>query len=197
MSLVELIDNERTDKNTRHSYIPAYENILNKIKYTAKNVLEIGICYGGSIRLWHDYFPNATVRGADILGLESSYENTINVSEKWHDIIDQDRIILHLETDAYDQSFYENTVGNIQFDFILDDGPHSLESMLIFVEKYSPLLSDNGILILEDIPTMDWVGPITEKIPENLRQNYKIHDLRHIKGRFDDIFLVIDKNMTV
>jgi hypothetical protein len=51
MSLEELVDNSRTDKNTRHSYLPLYQNLLIKKKQTAKNVLEVGICFGGSIKL--------------------------------------------------------------------------------------------------------------------------------------------------
>jgi hypothetical protein len=43
MSLEELADNTRTDKNTVHSYLPLYEKLLSSKKYTAKNILEIGI----------------------------------------------------------------------------------------------------------------------------------------------------------
>ena len=42
MSLVELVNNERTDKNTTHSYLDLYETLLSSKKETAKNVLEIG-----------------------------------------------------------------------------------------------------------------------------------------------------------
>ena len=79
MNLIDLVDNSRTDKNTGHSYLDTYEKILTKIRFTATNVLEIGIgpfkdvnnIYGapgngGSIKLWSDYFPNATVYTADI-----------------------------------------------------------------------------------------------------------------------------------
>jgi len=36
MSLIELVDNLRTDKNTLHSYLPLYEELLSCKKYTAK-----------------------------------------------------------------------------------------------------------------------------------------------------------------
>ena len=67
MSLIELIDNSTTDKNTIHSYLETYEKLLQSKKYTAKNVLEIGIYMGGSIKLWHDYFVNARIYGLDII----------------------------------------------------------------------------------------------------------------------------------
>lgn len=47
MSLIELIDNSRTDKNTVHSYIDLYEKLLHSQKESAKNVLEVGIYKGG------------------------------------------------------------------------------------------------------------------------------------------------------
>ena len=41
-TLQQLVDNSRTDKNTTHSYLGLYEELLQTKKYTAKNVLEIG-----------------------------------------------------------------------------------------------------------------------------------------------------------
>ena len=41
--------------------VPMYENFFSDIRDTALNVLEIGVCDGGSIKLWHDYFPNAQI----------------------------------------------------------------------------------------------------------------------------------------
>jgi len=47
MSLEQLVDNERTDKNTVHSYLPLYQELLKSKKETAQNVLEVGIYKGG------------------------------------------------------------------------------------------------------------------------------------------------------
>ena len=54
--LSELVDNKLTDKNTVHSYLDLYQELLCVKKETAKNILEIGIHGGGSIKLWHDFF---------------------------------------------------------------------------------------------------------------------------------------------
>jgi len=43
MSLIDLVDNSRTDKNTIHSYLEIYQELLSRKRDTAKNVLEIGI----------------------------------------------------------------------------------------------------------------------------------------------------------
>ena len=50
MSLVKL-NNEKTDKNTVYSYLPLYETLLEPIKDTPDNILEIGVHFGGSIQL--------------------------------------------------------------------------------------------------------------------------------------------------
>ncbi len=42
-------------------------------------------------------------------------------------------------------------IKNIKFDFILDDAPHTLESMILFIKLYSQIMTDNSILIIEDV----------------------------------------------
>jgi len=34
---------------------------------------------------------------------------------------------------------------------MLDDGPHTLESMKQFIKLYSQIMTDDGILIIEDV----------------------------------------------
>lgn len=186
MSLVELADNSRTDKNTLHSYLPLYQKLLEGKKDTAKNVLEVGIYHGGSIKLWNDFFPNATVYGLDIM----------NINNVWDGIKNNNKIILHTSTDAYNNIFFVTNLLNkeIKFDFMLDDGPHSLESMKQFIKLYSQIISDDGILIIEDIPDWKWIEILTNETPQNLKKFIKSYDLRPNKGRYDDIVFTIDKS---
>jgi hypothetical protein len=56
MSLQKIVDNLKTDKNTTHSYLELYQELLVNKKNTAKIVLEIGIGdfdkkNGGSIKM--------------------------------------------------------------------------------------------------------------------------------------------------
>ena len=55
MSLLEFVNDDKTDKNTVHSYLPLYQKLLESKKETAKNVLEVGMLNGGSIKLWNDF----------------------------------------------------------------------------------------------------------------------------------------------
>jgi hypothetical protein len=188
MSLHELIINDMTDKNTTHSYLDCYEKLFNHIRNKANNILEIGIYSGGSIKLWYDYFQNATIYGIDI-----NDENSV-----WYDVKNRNRIKLLTSCDGYSPiTFINNFVSkNIRFDAIIDDGPHTLESMQIFISLYSVLLTDDGVLVIEDIQDMEWIDKLKEIVPDNLKKYIEIYDLRNVKNRYDDVMFVINKNKT-
>jgi len=185
INLKEMVDNSRTDKNTVHSYLDLYQNLLIHKKETAKNVLEVGISYGGSIKLWNDFFVNATIYGLDIMNRNDVWEGIKN-----------EKIILHTSTDAYNDDFFVTHFlnKNIRCDFILDDGPHTLESMKQFIKLYSQIMTDDGILIIEDVQSWDWIDILKNEVPEHLKPFIKYYDLRPNKNRYDDIVYTIDKS---
>jgi len=55
-------------------------------------------------------------------------------------------------------------------------------------------MTDDGILIIEDIPSWDWIDTLKNEVPEHLKQFIKSYDLRPNKNRFDDIVFTIDKS---
>ncbi len=204
MSLIELVDNSRTDKNTVHSYLELYDQLLESRKFKSKNVLEIGIgpdvyypyrlnekdyllSNGGSIKLWCDYFVNANVYALDI----------INYDKVWNDIKNNERIFIYSSQNAYDKNFVEKEFidKNKKFDFIIDDGPHTLESMIDCIKYYIPLLEDDGILIIEDVQSIEWLDILKKLTPIELQKYIKTFDRRNIKNRYDDIVFVIDKSI--
>jgi len=186
MNLEELVDNSRTDKNTIHSYLELYQKLLNDKRDTAKNVLEVGINLGGSIKMWHDFFTNATIHGIDIM----------DIKDVWDEIKDKERILLYSPMDAYNEEYFnENFLNkNIKCDFLLDDGPHSLQSMIFFIKMYSKIMTDDGILIIEDVPHLDWIDILKKEVPSILQPFIKVYDLRSNKNRYDDIVFTIDKS---
>ena len=191
MSLIELVNNSKTDKNTTHSYLELYQKLLISKKETAKNVLEVGIGNfgeknGGSIKLWKDFFTNATIYGLDILPIDRVMDELLN----------DDRVILYTSSNAYDNNFFTTQFlnKNIKCDFMLDDGPHTLESMKQFIKLYSQIMTDDGILIIEDVQSWDWIDTLKNEVPDNLKQFIKVYDLRENKNRYDDIVFTIDKS---
>jgi hypothetical protein len=204
MSLIKLVDNSRTDKNSVHSYLELYDELLESRKFKSKNVLEIGIgpdvnypfilennnyllSNGGSIKLWHDYFVNSNVYALDI----------INNDKVWEGIKNNERIFIYSSQNAYDENFVKKEFvdKNMKFDFIIDDGPHTLESMINCIKYYSSLLEDDGILIIEDVQSIDWLDILKQLTPIELQKFIKTYDRRNIKNRYDDIVFVIDKSI--
>ena len=167
-----------------------YQQLLSSKKNTAKNILEVGIGdfqdkNGGSIKLWYDYFINANIYGIDILGPERVIDEIKN----------NDRIKLYTNSNGYDEDFFNKTFldRNIKFVMMLDDGPHTLESMKKFIKLYSQIMTEDGILMIEDVQSIDWIDELKSVVPENLKKYIQIYDLRHIKNREDDIVFVINK----
>jgi cephalosporin hydroxylase len=185
LTLLEIVDNSLTDKNTVHSYLDTYQKLLSKKQYTAKNVLEVGICHGGSIKLWNDFFPNATIHGLDM----------IDIHNIWEGIKNNNKIMLYTSIDAYDEKLFTQLFldKNIKCDILLDDGAHTLESMKKFIKLYSQIMTDDGILIIEDIQDWEWIKELEQEVPDNLKPYIKTYDLRNNKMRYDDIIFTIDK----
>ena len=174
--LSELSKNYGTDKHTLHCYIDeVYEKIFPKRRLSSAKVLEIGVYGGESIKLWKDYFANATVYGLDVSECGA--------------VKNLDRVV-HIVDDAYNI----NTINSLpnDFDIVIDDGPHSLESMIIFLSEYSKKIKTNGVLILEDIQDYNDLDKLKEATPEHLRDKIQVYDLRKVKNRYDDLVIVID-----
>jgi hypothetical protein len=181
MTLREIVKKHNTDKNTDHCYIDyVYEDLFLKLKDSATAILEIGIYYGGSILLWQEYFSTASVHGVDISNIDLS-SHSLN-----------DRIKTFCD-DAYSEKFIYSIEDKF-YDVIIDDGPHTLESMRVFVSKYLSKVKDNGYLILEDIQDISWVEDIKNHIDKSIPSDTTLYDLRSIKGRWDDIVLVIQRS---
>jgi cephalosporin hydroxylase len=187
-ALVAYCDDGLTDKNTVHSYIDAYESLFSSKRDTATNILEIGIGpympNGGSILMWAGYFAKAKVHAVDIISLGSVHPL----------LVPHPRIHLHTQNDAYDSRFFTNTFlsKGEKFDIMVDDGPHTIESMVTFIKLYSQLLKDDGILVVEDVQSMDWIPTLREATPEHLKPYIEVFDRRSVKGRYDDILFVIN-----
>lgn len=191
-SLEDLIDTSiyYTDKNTTHSYFSTYNKLFEPNRKNAKNILEIGIGNfnnknGGSLLLWNMYFKNAIIHGIDTISKEMVYDIVLN----------NNKIKTYLNTNAYDENVINKMKNKeLLFDVIIDDGPHTLETQTKCIELYANLLSDNGILVIEDVQDISWIKNFIEITPIHLKKHIHIYDLRHVKNRYDDILFVINKN---
>lgn len=185
MTSIFHFDNPFTDKNTSHSYFNTYQLLFQNKFNNYNNILEVGIDKGGSIKLWNNLFTNSTVFGIDI-------HDTIDNNIKF-ELTNNSNIRLFTNHDAYNSDFVTNNLSHIKFDILIDDGPHTIESMISFITLYSPLMNDHGILVIEDIPDISWIDILKNVVSDDLKKYIQIYDLRLNKNRFDDILFVINK----
>jgi len=169
--------NDFTDKHSVHSYTSVYEDLFTPIKESCTAILEIGVQTGGSIRMWNNFFLNAIVYGIDIDIYQNKCRETAN------------RVRL-INGDAYS---YEcaNTFGNETLDIVIDDGPHTLQSMKSVIDLYYRTIKPGGYLIIEDIQDISWIDILQKQVDPTAK--WRVIDRRHIKGRYDDILIVIQK----
>lgn len=184
MDLRKFIDNSRTDKDTLHSYLETYEKLFKDKRLTSTEIMEIGVSNGGSIKLWNDYFENASIYGLDIMDMRDNIQDLKNYP----------RIKLFLNVNAYK---YNTELFNKKFDIIIDDGDHELSNQIIFIKNYLPILEEDGILIIEDIQRIEDINILINETPEEYKKFIEVYDLRKNKNRYDDILFVINKNKRI
>jgi hypothetical protein len=139
---------------------------------------------GGSILMWAGYFSNAKVHAVDIISIDNVHPV----------LVPHPRIHLHTQNDAYHTRFFTNTFlsKNEKFDIIVDDGPHTIQSMVSFIKMYSQVLKEDGIMVVEDVQSIDWIQTLRDATPEHLKPYIEVYDRRPVKGRYDDILFVIN-----
>lgn len=172
------VDYIGTDKNTVHGFVEFfYEKEFLKYKDKPVSLLEIGVHIGGSLYLWGKYFQRGNILGIDIED---------KVRDKWK-ILSNTKYIIN---NAYDPSFIKSLPN---FDIIIDDGPHTLQSQIDCIKYYIPKLNDGGVLIIEDVQDKQHFDALKENTPIELHNNIEMLDLRFARGRYDDLLFVIRK----
>src|SRR5437868_13384546 len=127
-----------TDK-IKHYYLEVYDPVLAPWADKDVKLLEIGIHRGGSLKLWRDYFPRASITGID-LKLPDGF-------------IPGERIQLFQGSQS-DTRFLSEVAGKIApdgFDIIIDDASHIGElSKTTFWHLFDHHLKPGGLYAIED-----------------------------------------------
>lgn len=136
-----------------HTYADYYFRMFSHCRFHVRKVFECGVGTnnpnlissmgvngkpGASLRVWRDFFPNATIYGADI-------DEEILFQEQ--------RIITNymnqLDPDSINK--YWANLNESEFDFMIDDGLHTFEAgSTLFINSIKHLSKD-GIYIIEDV----------------------------------------------
>lgn len=166
------------DKGDLHSYIDVYDDIF--APYRTKpgvSVLEIGVHNGGSLRMWQEYFKSSRVEGIDLPGstaiLPFMQEGSCQVS-----------LLNAIEQDKVNAAF-----NGKSFDVIIEDAGHMPEDQLVIYHNFKKFLNPGGIYVIEDIQDIATWRARFERI--NALKQVTILDRRGVKGRYDDVLVVI------
>lgn len=126
-----------TDKY-QHGFINVYEPYFNQM-LDSKNILEIGVYFGGSLQYLSDKFTNAKIYGMDIEN-KSQY--------------DTDKIKTYIcnQENRTDLNVFLNKT-NVDFDIIIDDGGHTMKQQQVSFGVLFNKVRSGGLYILEDLHT--------------------------------------------
>ena len=161
------------DKGNLHSYIPVYEELLKPYRESG-TILEIGLAFGYSVRMWNEYFgKDAKIYGADI-------SIVFDTSE-----FKAPRVTI-LEADATKPEFLDK-LGDTKFDVVIDDGSHMPSDQITTFNLLRNRMNPGGVYIVEDILDFDSVSSAFK----SLHDNCDLIDLRTAKNRFDDALIVL------
>lgn len=145
-TLDELALKYGTDKSSAgHGYAKTYAEWLDPIRDQVRNVLEIGIDKGASLRMWSEYFPQARIFGIDRRAECGNLDLPPNCSV----------LLANAMNPAVLGELIKATPD--KFDLVIDDGSHIATEQIAALIQFFPLLRDGGRFVIEDIHPY-WFG---------------------------------------
>ena len=148
-TLTEIARRQKPDKDIE--FIELYTKYLEPLRHSAIRLLEIGVDYGGSIRMWDEYFgPQGRIFAIDIDKRVEKYmpEGT--------------KLFLGNQLDGKFLSDVGVQAG--PFDIIIDDGGHRSDHQITSFKTLWPFLKKGGLYIIEDLQ-FAWKGPPPKREP--------------------------------
>jgi hypothetical protein len=199
--LCRIMGDYGSDKGNRtnsgwHNYTTFYHALFSPIRNNTLRIFELGLGTnnvslpsnmgasgkpGASLRGWKDYFPNATVVGADIDKDILFTEDRI--STYYCDQLSPDTI----------HAMWKEPSAVEPFDIIIEDGLHTFEANKCFFENAIHKVKSGGVYIIEDI-VMSEVSRYEAQINEWSRVyptiKFHIVAIPHRHNRHDNCVIV-------
>lgn len=170
--LTELAIKHGADKWGKHHYTPVYFDLFKDRRETVKKVLEIGTAEGAGLKVFRDFFPNATIYGAEID--KKRVENLQGL----------DRIAVF----EFDQSLTKNIADLFDYlydlDLVIDDGSHNPADQIFTCLGAMPFLNNDAIYIIEDVTNE------TAEMLFRLLTKYNI-TIKKVGDRYDDRLVIV------
>lgn len=179
-----------SDKGAMHSYIEFYEKYFQAKRNNVK-LLEIGLMTGGSMHMWQKYFDQYDLVGLDI----SPGWNQARPFQK--EIEDDKNVTILFNVNSQDVNCVPAEVKDRKFDFVIDDGDHSVRGQLETFKTYWPFVEVGGTYFIEDVIGPEQINTIANFLKnycEEHKQEVAIEHYRGLKnGRADDQIVAITR----
>lgn len=142
-----------TDK-VSHGFTDVYDKLFQVNRLEVKKVLEVGVFFGSSLKMWAEYFPNAVIYGVDSFTGHQGNGNIFPNADRFLKENTNPRIKLVVADQAKIEDLDKviSSVGD-EFDIIIDDGSHLMYDQQITLGKLFKLLKNEGIYVMEDLHT--------------------------------------------
>lgn len=165
-----------TDKWGKHHYTPVYYELFKDRRESIQKVLEIGPAEGAGLFMFRDFFPNATIYGAEI------------DKKRVNKLRGLDRIHVY-QCDQSSREDVERLIGQIgsAIDIVIDDGSHEPTDQVFTCIEMMPMLTKEVVYIIEDVAYPDLVGESLDNAGFDV-------EVKRVGDRYDDC-LVIVRNM--
>jgi len=178
-----------------HDYTPVYFELFNAHRNKIKTVVEMGIGtrkyrtrifgrtvevgeridvkpkLGGSLKMWRDFFPNATIYGADI---------------EPECLFEDERIKTYIcdETNKESIRAWIEEIGE-DIDIFIDDGSHKRKDQILLAKVVLPFMAKGSFYVIEDVDH-----------PEIVREHFKEYHLweptlRELPSKYKNSLMII------
>lgn len=183
----------------RHSYTRFYYNLFQPVREQPLRVFELGLgtnnpnipshmesrykC-GASLRGWQQFFPNASVYGADIDRDCLFQEDRIKTF-----YCDQG------SPDAIRELWSQPELSD-NFDIILEDGFHVFNYNVVFFENSVHKLNVGGVYIIEDVMhyTLDiWSQKLSEWGQKYPNMKFRFYSIDHEPNPYDNRLVIAQR----
>lgn len=192
MKLCDLHLKFSTDKGTKHSYIDQYDELFDDIKNDKLNVMEIGVLFGGSLKMWETYFINSQIYGMEDFSQEtgqSYYNNKPVIAEDVIKSLEEHKRITLFNISCEDTEKVEAATSSIDFNVIIDDASHDPDQQRLNMSTLLKKISKGGIYICEDVRT-DSIAEGLVELAKRLRPECDAFYKRWDKKRDDRMVIV-------
>lgn len=182
---ININENEYENENSNFSntFIPDFNSIYNSrlIKYKNKNIkiLLIGLVSQNKLDFINNFFNNSIIY---IYNEDETFYKNLSSN------------IIQNKDFPYNINEIKNLNNiHLNFDIILTCGQISLDNFIFIATHYINFLSDNGIIIFENILSINNTDIIINSIPLDINYQIDIIDMRRLNKKYDSICLILDK----